>query len=71
MTSRARRRGISTVEMVVIAAVIGIGVIVAVTAMTPNVNTELNSAADFVGNPAGFGEGSGGGGAQGEGLEGG
>lgn len=60
MKSKARRRGISSVEMVVIAAVIGIGVIVAVSAMTPNVNTELNSAADFVGNPAGFGEGSGG-----------
>ncbi|MDA7979997.1 MAG: hypothetical protein MPJ50_14605 [Pirellulales bacterium] len=53
-----RRRGISVVEMVVIAAVIGIGVIIAVSAMSPSVSTELNTTADFVGDPASFGKNS-------------
>lgn len=62
MRSQAQRRGISIVEMVVIIAVLGIGIIIAVTSMTPAVDSELNRTADFVGNPAGFGNGNGSGG---------
>ncbi len=70
MRSQSKKRGISTVEMVVIVAVLGIGVIIAVSSMTPQVNVELNNTADFVSNPAGFGNGGkgGGGGGLGDGF---
>lgn len=56
MFARNIRQGISTIEVVVIGAVIGIGVIVAVTALTPEVKSDLDKSANFIADPASFGK---------------